>query len=153
MAVLHRLLICSLFSLSIWADKYCCGCPDNNTCERTCESPGWCGGECGVVYCGTAGSCSGCATHYYDGNHIHCPGNAASLNLRSPEYSEKTGDVSFGFDKRGWRKLLKNTRSDVSKQIGTQIRAAKNSEKVQVKLPYAGWQLLLKDIESVRTRK
>lgn len=66
-------LALALFALPGQADEYCCGCPaDRGACERSCKSPSWCGGECGVVWCGTVGSCSGCSTHYHDGRHRKC---------------------------------------------------------------------------------
>lgn len=102
------------------ADQYCCGCPqDLGACERRCDSPGWCGGECGVVWCGTVGNCSGCSTHYFDGRHRFCPGVAAAVakadvtESKPESKAAPRGDdrITITLTREEWRKFFQRVES------------------------------------------
>jgi hypothetical protein len=97
-------------SSAVQADRYCCSCPaGSRLCEKTCESPDWCGGECGAAWCGIfSKECGGCSTHYYTEQHQHCDaaeGRHSHVTFERPFENLKEIDPNTVAIKKGfaWR--------------------------------------------------
>jgi len=130
----HVMVALAGFTLPLSADKYCCGCQDGG--HRTCESPSWCGGECGVVWCGTVGDCSQCSTHYYDGRHFPTASTSSATTL-----------LSLAFTGAEWQKLLGKTATPTAKKIAAESKSAGSKS---VTMSKKEWESLLKDIENTK---
>ena len=95
-----------LLAMPVFADDYCAGCPGE--IKKKCESPGWCGSECGLVYCGIANA--GCSVAYYDGRTCHETSHfKADLRLFGTPQEPNPGDqekVTITMSKREWKNLL-----------------------------------------------
>lgn len=86
MCILFLLFNCGLFVSAVSADDYCITCPSPYQ-RFKCESPSWCGGDCGQVWCGVKNP--GCSSTYYDGRYC-TPVNTLSSRAKGESSVSKT---------------------------------------------------------------
>ncbi|MBL1262681.1 hypothetical protein [Candidatus Methylomicrobium oryzae] len=105
--IFGTILLSTFFTMPVLADDYCVVCPDRS--REKCESPSWCGGECGVIYCGASNP--NCSVSYYDGrtcketSRFQADLQASQMTKKSINSSDQQ-EIKITMKKYEWNNLL-----------------------------------------------